>query len=278
MKYILLCLLSACSISYYYKGKDLEKNQTKLNRELDKSIKQFDKVKESKAIYQQLLKSSVKPAVQKSFATSIDKCISYQDQVIQLKKERNIQYKQLKIQRKKNYQEKDKNYPKIKAYIESHQDFEAKANKLFKEIKQVCNKPSEILKDEKLKLLDAKAVYNSFQKHKKELTKTDVKIKNSLRKFEKKLKLSNHKNKKKIFKELAELKTILKKIKSQNALLDMEITKLEKAYGKKGKILIAPGTQAFKSTTFLEEQISQYNQIIKEYDKQIKVINKLVKA
>ena len=114
MKYILLCLLSACSISYYYKGKDLEKNQTKLNRELDKSIKQFDKVKESKAIYQQLLKSSVKPAVQKSFATSIDKCISYQDQVIQLKKERNIQYKQLKIQRKKNYQEKDKSYPKIK--------------------------------------------------------------------------------------------------------------------------------------------------------------------
>lgn len=54
MKYILLFVISSCTISYYYKGKDLYKNEAKLNKQFDKALDQFKQFEEQSKIFTQL--------------------------------------------------------------------------------------------------------------------------------------------------------------------------------------------------------------------------------
>lgn len=277
MKFITLLILTSCTISYFYKGKDLDKNQNKLIKQFNKTLSQFDKAKDNTKVFKQLKSAQVSDKTLTDFSSAMKKCFSYRDQIKALRDDRINNYKKLGINKKKKYSQKDKKYKEIQKYIDSHKPFQAKAEKVFDQTNEACKRPSSVLKELGIKSLDAKALYKKFQGHKKNLKKTASKVKKQVKKFSKKLRKSKHKNKKKIQKKISEIDPILQKLQKQSNILDKHITELEKKYGKKGPILIAKGTLASKKIELLEVQTQNYNKIVSEYDKKIKEINKLVK-
>jgi len=270
-------LLTSCSISYYFKGKDIQKNQTKLSRQFDKALIQFDKAKDNSKIFTQLKQTNVSEDFMKKFSATMNNCYSYRDKIKNLKRENQRAYKKLKINPKIKYTEKDKKYVEIKKYYDSLKPFEKKTQAVFDDAKDACEKPSVLLKNKEIKSLNAKTVYKKFQAHKKSLISTMKKVKKQMSKFTSKVKKSSLKNKKKILEKISEINPILSRIKKQSLNVDKEVSVLEKAYGQKGPILVSPGTVAHKMIEQLESQVVEYNSLIKNYDLKINEINQLVK-
>ena len=277
MKFITLFILTSCTISYFYKGKDLEKSQQKMISQFNKSIKQFDQFNDNNKVFQQLKKAQVDEFFLSNFSSAMKKCYGYKTKIISLRDERINIYKKLGINKKKKYSKKDKKYKEIQKYIDSKKPFQKSANAIFDKANLACKEPNNLLKNQDIKSLDAKVLYAKFQEHKKNLTNTVKKVRSQTSKYKKKVKDSKHKNKKKIYKKLGEINPILVKIEKQTLVLDKHISDLKKEYGKKGPIITMKGTLAHKKIVLLQEQIKSYQYFINQYDKKIKEINKLVK-
>lgn len=277
MKYLLLFVLSSCAISYYFKGKDLHKNEAKLNKHFDKALNQFKQFEEQSKIFTQLQLAEVPKSFIKEFKQSADKCLQYKNNIIKLKKDRARAFKNLGIHRKKNYSQKDKKYKQIEKFNESNKALQKKVNTVFKSASIACQEPGKIINKNGIRILDAKEVYKNFQNHLTQLNRSESKMNKQIKKLKSLLKKRRHPNKKKIFKKLNELNQIMYEIKAESKNVNLEIKKLNKSYGKSVPIVIAKGTQAYKSMESLRLQTVKYNQLIKNYDQKVKEINKALK-
>lgn len=276
MKYLIFVFLTSCAISYYYKGKDIDNAHKKSNKQVDKALKNFDQIKQVEDALAYLKKSKFDPKATEEISHQVKECKDYRPKIDQARKSRNTKYKRLKISRKKKYQEKDKKYQKIKAFIDSNKTYSKNLEALFKAAETECGKIEKLISQYDIKILNANDLHQKFGRHKKDLRKTEKKIAKSMEKFKKQLSQSNHKNKNKINNELKELDKILVQIKAKVVVLDQQITRLKKSYGTKGALPVAKGTMAFDATQELEKNVAQYNQILKSYKKRQDNIKKLV--
>lgn len=160
----LLFLLSACTISYYYKGKDLDKNHRKVNNQINKSLKNFDNINQVDPIVEKIKNSEFvgKKAFLKDIKTVKSKCLNHKYRIKAAQGQRNTQYAKLRINKKKKYTNKNKNYKGIKKYINTHEAYSKKIEKFFKQAKTDCGQLSTIFKKYDVKMMNANKLYSKF--------------------------------------------------------------------------------------------------------------------
>lgn len=280
MKHILILLiLSSCTLTYYYRVKDIDNNNNKMNKEINKSLKTFNKLNDIDDVILKMEKSSFpnKKQIISEVKGLRAKCYAHKDRIQALQNERLAEYKSLKISRKKKYSQKDSKYSEIQAYIDSHKDFEAKINTEVKSTNNDCNKIEKGFEKFGVKLMNANVMFSKFESHKKELISSDKKITKQLRKFEKQVKNSKHKNKKKIQTKLKEVRPLLSEVKAQANNIGLDVTKLKKLYGDKGNIPVVKGSEAFKALENLSEKTGNYSNLISKFNGLTSEINELTK-
>lgn len=276
MKFLsLLLILTSCTISYYYKGKDLHKAHNKSNKQVDKVIRQFDKVDEFKRVFAQMETSKLPTGVKNELRGGIKRCTDFRTQIKTEQNKRNAYFRQLNIRKNKKYVKKDNNYSQVKAFADSFDSYGDKLKSLVDQAESTCKKPNEIITKYDIKILSADSLYRKFDQHKKELEKSVRQVRKKKASFTEKVKKSKHKNKGKILTKIKEIGGLLREINGQVVVLDKEVSSLKKQYGSIKQLVVAKGTKAYAATKKLEGNIGKYNQILKRFENTTKEINRL---
>lgn len=279
MKLIFLLFLSSCTISYYYKGKDIVKNQNKIDKQITKSLKNFDQINRVDTVVNKLKKSEFKD--KNVFLTELrlakGKCLAHKKSINNIYSARKQKYNKLNIQKKKKYSSKDKNYKEIKTYIDGNDKFSEKLETQFKQAKKDCNQIQSVFSKYDVKMMNANKLYGKFKGYEKTLKQSDIKVKKQLAKFRKKLSKSKHKNKSKINNELTKMDDILIVISKELIGLGSEVKSLKSIYGTKGDIPIVKGSEAYLAVEKLNKKSKSFNKQIDSFNEISNKINDLIK-
>lgn len=279
MKLLILCLLlSSCSVSYYYKGKEIDKSQKKANKQITKSLKSFKDFNKIDSVTKKLANSDYKnrQKVIKEIKNAKKVCVSNKNIIKNAQLKRNRVYKKLGIKKNKNYNNKHPKYEKIKSYIDSNKEYSQTINDKIKKANKDCKKIETVLKKYDLRIMDANNLYSQFSKYKSKLIKSHKKVEKELKRFKKKISKSNHPNKSQIKKELKVLDKIRLGMIGEVSQINKDVKGIKKQYGSKGSIPVIKGTKADKALKNLNTNIKQHNKKIKQFNAQIKKIEKLV--
>ncbi len=272
MKYLfILVILSSCAFSYYYRGKDLISNHKKNQKNIAKSMKQFDVLKQYDQVLVQLEKFNESKKITNDFKTALVLCRTEIDKIKMILKKRDDDFNALKIEKKKKYQEKDKKYKKIQTYINNVKLVNKQIETENEKIQTKCNKVSDILDQNSIKVLPVSEFKNSIIKTRKKLKKQIDKNKKQISKIRLYLKKKNHKNRNKILNHLNAVESIQSKLLTQFNKMDL-ILKRKELIDKKF-IVLSPASPFQKDYDELNEIVSKYNQLVnkaKEHSNKIK--------
>jgi len=279
MKPILfIFLFISCTLTYLYKGSDVEKNYRKSDKAIQQAINNFDKIHETQIILDYLKERSPQfEDEEKHLVLLRDNCLSIKEDIeIERKKITNL-YLSLDINRKSKYKNTDPKYKKIEVFIEEHKKSSEKLNILFKKANNDCKKINTFYKDKDISLINISDVNNKMNKHHKNLLKSEKKIKKEIKKFSLKLSQSKHKKKKEIQIEIKSLQQILEQMVQLSEKLVKMYTDLKNQYGEKTKLPILKDSPAYNFLNELKLNINAYNKHVSAYNNHSTQINKLLK-
>ena len=281
MKFLItLLFLSSCTISYYYKGKDLEKNQRKIDKQITKSLNNFDQINRVDPVIKKITKAKFKnkDIFLEELKGAKSSCLKHKVSINYLYSKRRTEYKKLKISKKKEYSSKNKKYKQIKSYVDTHDEFAKNIEEVFKKAQVDCGKIQKIFNKYDVKMMNANKLYGKFASYKKQLLKNKSKVTSKLKKFRKDLRKSKLNNKDKIEMELTKLEKILKDIVIDVRGLEKEVQKLKDIYGTQGDIPIIKGSEAYMATEGLKNKSAEFNKTVDRFNDISKNINKLLKG
>jgi methyl-accepting chemotaxis protein len=279
VSFFLLFIFSSCTISYFYRGSDLIKQQRKNDKQVQKGINQFKLLSQVEKIQDKLKRSIYEKKDQfNSEVNSVtSKCRVIKSKVEKEQKKRQLAFKKLNIQKKKKYSSKSKKYNQIKKYIDDHEKYADKLTSLFEKAKKDCGRIQTVFDKYQLKLMDAKKAYKEFNDYKTKLKKSEREVVKNINKVEKQLNSQGHKNSVEIKKELNLLRVDLETIFKNVAFVETEVRSLHQVYGDKGILPVFPESEAGLAMKRLKNKTDKSSQSIKKYNERTKKLNKLIK-
>ena len=278
MKSILfIFLFISCTLTYLYKGSEIEKNYRKSDKAIQQAINNFDKIHETQIILDYFKERSPEfKDEEKHLVLLRDNCLSIKEDIINERKKITNLYHSLGINRKSKYKNTDPKYKKIEIFIEEHKKGSEKLNTFFRKANNDCKKINTFYREKDISLINISDVNKKMNKHHKDLLKSELKIKKEINIFSAKLSGSKHKKKNEIQIEIKNLQQILEQMIKQSEKLVKMYSDLKNQYGENTILPILKNSPAYNFLNELKLNINAYNKDVSAYNNHSTQINKLL--
>lgn len=275
---LLLVMLTSCATAY--KTKDIKKSYKKFNKQIDKSIKQLDKIHTYQK--QALNEGASYGIAQKTLDDASADHLSSMELRRKTLDQKNVfirSYEKIKLKGKRiNDKKHPDNFKAVKNWSDTANGVSKKIGSYFKDAEKFNKSFMKKFKQVGYELTKTKGMKQQFTKVSKKLAKEIKKAKKQISKFRKQIKKARHKNKAKIIKELGLLDQDLVAMKKIQTKVMVVVDDFDKRFSKLEVVLHGPAAPTFAWINEIKKRSDELNGTIKSSEKRVKKINKLALA
>lgn len=272
----LLIVFSSCTISRYYKTKDLKKNFSSYEKQFRKTLSKLKKdlsfqkkILSEIKIYEVGEKQINDLKVNFNAGVSLKKKVENQERLYLLR----VSVLDLKGERILSTEARYLDIEKFKNFIINHNEV---VNGLLNKYKITRERFFNTLKQQNLKLVKTKDIKHQFSSYNSKFIKAYKKVKNSIQKFKVEVSSSKHGKKRIILKEVEILDSILTVLDQSNKKVGSIVNQFNKRFGKQKELIHGPKSPTYKSLEKIKKEVLELNQLIKKFNKQSVKINELM--
>ena len=274
---IIFLILTSCTISRYYKTKDIKKNFHSYEKNMNKSIRSIDSdLNYQKKVISEISIYKLDKEIIENLRSDLKKCVEVKNEVAnqQLLYKTRFQSLDLKGKKISSTESRYKEIEKFKKFVKTQNK---SINKSLEKYRAIRKEFYGRLQKKQFKLVKTKDVKKQFESYNKKFRGEYLKTKKSISMFRKKISESQHKKKDFILQELLNLDKILEKLEESNLHVNSVVKSFHQKYGAHKELIHGPNSPTYQSLEKIKQEFHSLNIRVKEFNVQSKKINKIIK-
>lgn len=271
-------LLSSCTITRYYKTKDVKKNFNKSQEQMNKAVGELSKNQTNQdMIIKRVNSFGLSRDVKRKIRSNAKKNQAVYKEIIDMRSEYKSRYSKLDL-RGSRVKSNEKRYGPVKKFMDYSEGHFKKMSDKLKEYKKNAESFIETLRDHKIQFIKTSDIKKQFDGSAAQFDKNYSKVTKSIQNFKNKLNVSRHKKKNVIMGKLKEIDAILGDMGKMKKSVAKIVINFDKKYRNVKEIIFWPESKVAIALEKIKAKLGQLQGKINQFNKKTKEINDLLNS